>query len=107
MTVMHARAKRPGMMPSPADERPAASSPRLTGKARKSGHRAIETGALASVARRSVRVDQDEQRVPVAVIADLLHVLHVAGSGTLVPELLPRAAPEPRQLRIKRAAQRL
>src|SRR3954454_19834365 len=54
-----------------------------------------ETGALAGVACRARRLDQRQQRVGVAVPAQLAHALDVAGGLALVPELLARAAPEP------------
>jgi hypothetical protein len=48
----------------------------------------------AGVARRAGRLDQREQRVGVAVVADRLDRLGVARGGALVPQLLPRAAEE-------------
>src|SRR4051812_13070993 len=55
----------------------------------------VEAGALAGVAGRAGRLDQREQRVGVAVVAQLLHRLDVARRRALVPELAARAAPEP------------
>ncbi len=40
------------------------------------------------------RVNQDEQGVAVAVNADFLDVLDVAGGGAFVPDFLAAAAPE-------------
>src|SRR3954465_7724500 len=47
-----------------------------------------------------------EQRVAVAVEAQRLHVLHVAGRRPLVPLLLPRAAPQMKLAAISPAADR-
>src|SRR3954454_6748713 len=54
-----------------------------------------EAGALARVARRAGGLDQREQRVGIAIPAQLAHALHVSRGLALVPQLLARAAPEP------------
>src|SRR5439155_15668688 len=68
---------------------------------------AIEAGAFAGVACGAIRIDENQQRVAVAVVPHLFDVLYVARRRALVPELLARAAPEPRRLRVERALQRL
>ena len=40
------------------------------------------------------RLDEGDDRVAVAVVAELSQPLHVAGGLALVPELAPRAAEE-------------
>ena len=50
------------------------------------------------------RPHAQEQRVAVAVVAQLLDRHRVPGGRALVPVLLPRAAPEPRLARLARAA---
>ena len=59
------------------------------------------------VARRPSRVHPVEKRVSVAVVADLLDGHGVSRRRSLVPELLARAAPEPRLAGLPCAAQRL
>ena len=59
------------------------------------------------MADRAGRPDAQQDRVAVAVVADLVDGERVAGRLALVPELLARAAPEPRLAGLARAAQRL
>src|SRR4051812_24255874 len=54
-----------------------------------------EATAGAGVARRPRRCHAEQKRVVVAVLADLLDLERVSGRLALLPELLPRAAPEP------------
>ena len=65
-----------------------------------------EARLRAGVARRAVRPDAVEQRVAVAVVADLLDRERVPRGRALVPELLARAAPEPRLARLARPPER-
>src|SRR5215211_4523694 len=67
----------------------------------------VEAGALARVAGRPGGLDEHEDRVLVAVEADLLDALDVARRGALVPQLLARARPEPRLAGLARAPERL
>ena len=53
------------------------------------------------------RADAQQERVAVAVVAQLLDRERVAGRLALVPELLARAAPEPRLARLARQPLRL
>ena len=59
------------------------------------------------MADRTGRPDAQKDRVAVAVVAELDDGERVAGRLALVPELLARAAPEPRLARLARAAERL
>lgn len=68
---------------------------------------AVEATALAGVAGGACRMDEREQRVGVAVVAQLCKLLRVARSGALVPQLLATAAPEPGGALLEREAQRL
>ena len=68
---------------------------------------AVEAGALARVAGGPGGLDEREQRVAVAVVADRAHRLGVAGRRALVPQLLPRAAPEVQLAGRARARERL
>src|SRR5579871_277501 len=43
----------------------------------------------------SIRLHLEEDRICITIEAHTDYTLEVAGSGTLVPELLPRPAPEP------------
>src|SRR4051794_8109480 len=56
----------------------------------------VETRALAGVAGGTGRLHERQDRVKVAVEAQLADLLDVAGGLPLVPQLLARAAPEPR-----------
>src|SRR4051794_27413657 len=67
----------------------------------------VEARALAGVAGGSGRLDEREDRVLVAVEAQLLHALDVAGRLPLVPQLLARARPEPHLARRAGALERL
>src|SRR5688572_207933 len=67
----------------------------------------VEAGARAGVAGGPRGLDEGEDRVLVAVEADLLQTLHVAGRLALVPQLLPRARPEPHLAGRARALERL
>ena len=62
-------------------------------RGRSSADRAMEAGPLARVAGGALLVHAREEHVAVAVRAELLPVLGVAGRVALAPELLPRAAP--------------
>src|ERR687897_1455058 len=53
---------------------------------------AVEARALARVAGRPRGLDQGDHRVPVAVVAQLAHPLHVARGDALVPDVAARAA---------------
>src|SRR3954454_1225672 len=66
-----------------------------------------EAGALAGVAGGGRPLDQSEQRVRIAVPAQLAHALDVARRLPLVPELVPRAAPEPGLAGLARASESL
>src|SRR4051794_32054235 len=55
---------------------------------------AVEAAALAGVAGPPRPVDQRQQRIGVAVVAQRLDALDVARGLPLVPELVARAAPE-------------
>ena len=68
---------------------------------------AVEARALAGVARRPGGLDQREQRVAVAVVADRLDGLRVARGRALVPQLGARAAPEVQLAGPPRRGQRL
>src|SRR2546421_5423219 len=68
---------------------------------------AVKAGPLARMASGSRRLDERQQRVPVAVVADRLHRLSVAGRGALVPQLLARAAVEVDLAGLPREPQRL
>src|SRR5581483_2666484 len=68
---------------------------------------AVEARALARVAGGPGRFDERDDRVRVAVVAQALNALHVAGALALVPELLARAAPEVRLAGLARPLQRL
>ena len=68
---------------------------------------AVKAGPLAGVARRTGRLDQRQQRVAVAVVADRPDRLRVARRRALVPQLLARAAEEVHLARLARAPQRL
>src|SRR5688572_23613628 len=67
----------------------------------------VEARARPGVAGRARRLDQRENRVLVAVEAELLQALDVARGGALVPQLLARARPEPHLARLARALERL
>src|SRR5690242_18330535 len=54
-----------------------------------------EARLRAGMADGASRPNAEEQRVSVAVVADLLDGKRAAGGRALVPVLLPRAAPEP------------
>src|SRR5919112_1599058 len=69
--------------------------------------RAVEAGALAGVAGRALLVDEDQQRVAVAVQPDVADPLAVTGGLALDPVLPPRAAPEGRPPGRQRPVQRL
>ena len=75
----------------------AAPTPRLA-------ERAVEAGALARVAGGAGRLDQRQQRVGVAVVAQRAQPLDVARGLALVPQLLARAAPEVRSRRSRACA---
>src|SRR3954451_23748994 len=64
-----------------------------------------EARLRAGVARGAVRADAQQDRVAVAVLAQLLYRHRVPGRLALVPVLAARAAPEPRLARLARAAQ--
>src|SRR3954447_1647418 len=66
-----------------------------------------EAGALARVTGRPGRLDQRQHRVVVAVEAQGLDRLRVAGGRALVPELVARAAEQVQLAGLARAAQRL
>src|SRR6478672_276072 len=66
-----------------------------------------EAGLGARVARRAVRSHAIEERVSVAVVANLLDGHRVPRGGALVPELPAGAAPEPGLAALPRPAQRL
>src|SRR3954447_8875689 len=68
---------------------------------------AVEAGALAGVAGRPLLVDEDEQRVAVAVQPDVADPLAVAGGLALHPVLAPAARPVGGPARGEGAAQRL
>src|SRR3954468_19504655 len=55
----------------------------------------VEARALARVTGRTAGLDEREQRVGIAVVAQLADRLDVAAGLTLVPQLASRAAPEP------------
>src|SRR3954451_2435369 len=59
------------------------------------------------MARRACGVDQGEDGIGVAVVAQCPHRLHVARRLALVPELPPRTAVEPGLARVDRALERL
>ena len=63
---------------------------------------AVKAGPLAGVAGGPGRLDQREQRVAVAVVADRLDRLRVPGRRALVPQLLARAAEEVHLARLAR-----
>src|SRR4029077_20864449 len=67
----------------------------------------VETGALARVAGRTGRIDQGDQSVPVAVVADLANALEVPGGRSLAPDLPAAAAVEVDLSRLERELQRL
>ena len=71
---------------------------------RRLAERAVEAGALAGVAGRAGRLDQRQQRVRVAVVAQRAQPLHVARGLALVPQLVARAAPEVRPRRSRACA---
>ena len=74
---------------------------------RSPAERPVEARPLLRVARAvPVLVDEDDERVAVAVEADLPDVLPVAGRLALAPELLPAPAPEPRPAGRQRPPQR-
>ena len=100
---------RPPSARTPACPRSAASSctspPAASRRARRSCATAPARSTRASrVARRPVRAHAHEQRVAVAVVAQLLDRHRVAARRALVPVLLAAAAPEPRLARLARAA---
>ena len=66
-----------------------------------------EAALRARVAGGAGGPDAEQDRVAVAVVADLLDRERVPRRLALVPVLLPRAAPEPRLAALARAAQRL
>ena len=68
---------------------------------------AVKAGPLAGVARRAGRLDEREQRIRVAVVANRLQRLGVARGLALVPLLLARAAVEVHLAALARATQRL
>src|ERR687886_3019849 len=68
---------------------------------------AVEAGALAGVAGRALLVDEDQQRVAVAVQADVAHPLAVPGGLPLHPVLAPAARPVGGPAGGQGAAQRL
>src|SRR4051794_8218593 len=55
----------------------------------------VEAAAFARVTGGAGGLDERDERVGVAVVAQRLNALHVSRGLALVPELLPRAAPEP------------
>src|SRR5690606_26574781 len=67
----------------------------------------LETGPGAGVARGSDLVDLDEQRITVAVEADALDVLSMAGRVALAPVLSAGAGPEGHAAAGEGATQRL
>ena len=67
----------------------------------------VEAGALAGVAGRAGGLDEREHGVEVAVEAQRLHRLRVAGGRALVPQLVARAAVEMHLAGLARALQRL
>src|SRR5207302_10721477 len=66
-----------------------------------------EAGAGAGVAGGPRRQDAKQNRVAVAILADLLDGERAPGRLALVPVLPPRARPEPRFARLARASERL
>src|ERR1700729_4337936 len=68
---------------------------------------AVKAGPLSRVAGRTGRLHERDERVTVAVVADRLPRLGVAGGRPLVPQLLARAAEEMDLARLARASQRL
>ena len=94
---------------SPARPGPRAGSGRQwtsrRGHPRARADRAVEAGALPRVTRAApVLVDQDDERVAVAVDAHLADVLAVAGGLALLPVLLAAPAVEPRAARRRASA---
>src|SRR5205807_4805241 len=79
----------------------------VDGAVARAGRDAAEARRGAGMARRPARNDADHQRVTVAVLGDVHHLLRVAARGALVPQLVPAAAPEPRLTRFPRLRQRL
>jgi hypothetical protein len=67
----------------------------------------VEATALTRVAGGAGRLDQRQQRVLVAVVAQRLEAHDVAGGLPLVPQLLTRARPEPDLAGLARAPLRL
>src|SRR5215217_7582177 len=67
----------------------------------------VEARALAGVAGRASRLHERQDRVVIAVEAELLQLLDVPGGLALVPQLLARARPEPHLARRPRALERL
>ena len=51
------------------------------------------------------RIDQNQQRIAVAIIKNLVYLLGVAAGGSLVPQFLAAAAPEPGLAPFQRQAQ--
>ncbi len=64
-----------------------------------------ETAAGTCMTGRSCLLDLDKEGVLVAVIQDVLDPLYVARGLALLPELLARSAPEPRQAGLNRSPQ--
>src|SRR5579871_2135361 len=68
----------------------------------------IEARPLARVAGTTALLhDSDQERVTVAVVADLAHELTIARGLPFAPQLLPTAAPEPRPSGLESPQQRL
>ena len=68
---------------------------------------AVEARALAGVARGAGGIDERDQRVLVAVVAERPHAHRVAGGLPLAPQLAARAAPEVHLARLPRAREGL
>ncbi len=68
---------------------------------------AVEAGEVAGVAGGAGLLDEGEQGVAVAVVAQLVDLLEVARGGALVPVLVARAAEEPGGAGLERPAERL
>lgn len=68
---------------------------------------AVETTPLARVTGRAGRLDQGDEGVPVAVVAQLAQLQHVSRGFPLAPDLLPRAAVEMQLPGLGRQPQRL
>ena len=68
--------------------------------------RPIKTRLVTRVACRARRLDEREQTVGIAVVAQLLELLDVATGLALVPEFLAAARPEPRRALLERETHR-